>query len=188
MREAISPPVGGSFELVDHHGNAVQSASLVGRYLLIFFGFTHCRAVCPENLAKLSRVLERLGPLSALVQPLYISVDPERDSPEVMNRFLGARYPRFLGLTGPREAIDRVRAQFRVFAQRAADDIEPNGYAVPHTAITYIMDETGAYCAHFLDGTPEEEIEARLRALLCDHPEVAKEKFLDTSSPILASG
>src|SRR5882762_1597942 len=98
---ASRPPVGGSFQLVDHHGRAVTEASYHGRFALLFFGFTHCCVVCPRALTKLSGVLDALGPLADRVQPLYITVDPERDTPDVMRAFLQA-YPRFTGLTGSR--------------------------------------------------------------------------------------
>src|SRR5262245_61304659 len=102
------PPVqlGGAFNLVDHHGRAVSDETYRGRFMLLFFGFTHCRAVCPRALARLSRVINRLGPEAARLQPLYVTVDPDRDTPEVMKVFLDRDYPLFTGLTGPRENID----------------------------------------------------------------------------------
>ncbi|HWN31199.1 MAG TPA: SCO family protein [Pseudonocardia sp.] len=85
------PPVGGSFTLVDHH-QRVTEASYFGRYALLFFGFTHCREVCPRALTRLSAALDSLGPLATNLQALYVTVDPERDSPEVLRAFL-ADYP-----------------------------------------------------------------------------------------------
>jgi protein SCO1/2 len=161
-----SPRVGGAFNLVDHHGRAVGNATYLGRHALIFFGFTHCRVVCPRALGKLCRVLDDLGSLAERVQPLYVTVDPERDTPQVMRAFLEPSYPRFTGLTGSRERIDEAKAAFRVFARRVADPESAGGYAVPHTAIAYLLDESGAYVAHFHDALTENEIAERLRGFL----------------------
>ncbi|WP_315836020.1 SCO family protein [Bradyrhizobium prioriisuperbiae] len=159
------PPVGGSFQLTDHHGRAVTEASYHGRFALLFFGFTHCRVVCPRALTKLSGVLNALGPLADRVQPLYITVDPERDTPDVMRTFLGT-YPRFTGLTGSREQIDAVKQAFRVFAERAVDPDDKNGYAVPHTAITYLLGPDGELVAHFTDALTAEDLRVRLQGHL----------------------
>src|SRR4249920_892926 len=87
-------PVGGSFSLTDHHGRPVTDADYRGRFMLIYFGFTHCRAVCPRALARLSAALAALGDRAERVAPLYITVDPQRDTPAVMKTYLEARYPR----------------------------------------------------------------------------------------------
>lgn len=158
--------VGGEFLLVDHAGNVVTQESYAGRYRLVFFGFTHCKVVCPRNLARLSRVLEALGSKAEEVVPLYVSVDPERDTPEVMRVFLGTNYPYFTGLTGSRKEVDDAKRAFRVFAARKADPEEPDGYAVPHTAITYLMDRNGDYIAHFPENLPEDEMVRRISAQL----------------------
>jgi protein SCO1/2 len=157
---------GGAFRLIDHHGFAVSDETYRGKYALIFFGFTHCKAICPRALARLSGVLDMLGPLAEKITPLYITVDPERDSPEVMRAFLETRYPRFTGLTGSRDQIDEAKRRFRVFARRTEDPNDAEGYAVPHTAITYVLDRSGQYATHFTDAFDEREMADRLRALL----------------------
>lgn len=157
---------GGEFSLIDHDGQAVTQESYRGHYRLVFFGFTHCRVVCPRNLARLSHILEALGPRAEEIRPLYVSVDPERDTPEVMKDFLARNYPRFTGLTGSRALVDHAKQSFRVFAERKADPDDPDGYAVPHTAITYLMDRNGGYLAHFPESLPEQEVLQRISALL----------------------
>ena len=159
------PPVGGSFRLVDHHGAQVTDESYRGRFVLIFFGFTHCRVVCPRALSRLSAALERLGPLADQFHALYITVDPERDTPEVMRTFLAKAYPHFTGLTGTRAEIDAAKRAFRVFAERRPDPQEPDGYVVPHTAITYLLDPDGQYAAHFTDALDDVAVTDRLRTL-----------------------
>jgi protein SCO1/2 len=157
--------IGGSFCLIDHDGQDVSDETYRGQYILIFFGFTNCRVVCPRALAKLSIVLDFLGPLAGRIRALYVTVDPERDTPHAMRAFLQS-YPRFTGLTGSRQQIDRIKKAFRVFAQRV-DDLAGNGdYAVPHTAITYVMDPKGRFVSHFTDALSAEEIASRLRLLL----------------------
>lgn len=159
-------PAGASFELTDHMGGAVTLESYRGRFAVVFFGFTRCKAVCPQALRRLSGVLDDLGPLADEITALYVTVDPERDTPDVMRAFLARDYPRFTGLTSDRKHIDEAKRAFRVFAERRDDLDDPDGYAVPHTAITYVLDRDGIYATHFTDGVPEEEIVVRLRSLV----------------------
>ena len=157
--------IGGSFCLIDHDGHNVSDETYRGQYVLIFFGFTNCRVVCPRALTKLSAVLDSLGPLADRIRPIYVTVDPERDTPDAMRSFLQS-YPRFTGLTGSLAQIDRIKKAYRVFAQRV-DDLAGNGdYAVPHTAITYVLDPNGRFVSHFTDALSAEEIASRLRLLL----------------------
>ncbi len=167
MSHIVRPTVriGGSFALTDHRGRQVTERTFQGSYLLIFFGFTHCKVVCPENLSKLSQVLDRLGPLAERIQPLYVSVDPDRDKPEVMRSFLESRFPKFLGLTGDRQQVTEMKAAYKVYAQQEGADAQGN-YDVPHTAMTFLMDEKGDYVTHFSDVTSAEQIVARLAGLL----------------------
>jgi protein SCO1/2 len=156
--------VDGNFRLVDHHGATVSNRSYDGKLLLVLFGFTNCRAVCPRKLAEIDAVLDRLSELADRVQPLYVTVDPERDTPDVMRTFLRV-HPRFIGLTGDRAQIDEVKLRFRVFARRVEDASDPGNYNVPHTAVTYLMNADGGYLAHFLDGTDVEQMVSRIREL-----------------------
>ncbi len=160
--------VGGDFSLVDHDGRPANLASFSGNYALIFFGFTHCRKVCPEALSRISGALQELGELGSHIQALYITVDPVRDTPEVLKAFLSTRYPMFTGLTGEQEKIDEARAQFRVFARRVADQEDPDGYAVPHSALIYLLDERGQFVRHFADGVSHQELVDGLRSALGD--------------------
>jgi protein SCO1/2 len=157
--------VDGTFRLVDHHGATVSNQSFDGKLLLVLFGFTNCRAVCPRKLAETAAVLDRLGELADRVQPLYVTVDPERDTPDVMRAFLSV-HARFIGLTGDRAEIDEVKLRFRVFARRVEDASDPGNYNVPHTAVTYLMNADGGYVAHFLDGADVEQIANRIQELI----------------------
>lgn len=154
------------FSLTDHHGRHVSEADFMGRHLLIYFGFTHCKVVCPRSLSKLSQVLESLGSDADRITALYITVDPARDTPEVMRTYLEANHPRFLGLTGLPADIDQAKAAFRVFAERKADDEDPDGYVVPHSAIAYLMGPNGGYLDHFIDSLDAQHVSERIAAAL----------------------
>ena len=161
----MTAPTMPTYSLVDHHGRPVTERSYQGRWQLVFFGFTHCKAVCPRALQRLSATLGDLAELADEVSPLYITVDPDRDTPEVMREFLRA-YPRFTGLTGSTEAIEEAKKTFRVFARRKEDPDDPDGYAMPHTAITYLIAPDGRYEAHFPDTMSQEELTTQLRSHL----------------------
>ncbi len=159
-------PIQATYSLTDHHGREVTERTFVGRHQLIFFGFTHCEMVCPRALTKLTGVLAGLGPLNERLQPLYVTVDPERDTPEVMRAFLEEKYPAFLGLTGTPQECESARIAFKVFAEREANPDRPDDYAVPHSALTYVLDEEGRYVTHFLDVADAERVLTRLRSIL----------------------
>ncbi|XVQ07209.1 SCO family protein [Spirillospora sp. CA-255316] len=161
----MNAPTTPTFALVDHHSKAVTEETYRGRWQLVFFGFTHCRAVCPRALQRLSATLDDLGELAGKVNPLYVTVDPDRDTPEVMKEFLRA-YPRFTGLTGSVEAVEEAKKSFRVFARRRADPDDLDGYSMPHTAITYLISPEGQYTEHFSDAISGEDLAARLRVHL----------------------
>lgn len=179
VASAVAPPapVSGRFELVDHFGQAVNQGSFGAKHLLVFFGFSHCAVVCPRELSKLSAALEMLGPLAERVQPLYISVDPARDTPAVLQRYLSQythppTHPAthaaggFLGLTGSPEQVEAAKKSFRVFAAPVPDANAPGGYVVPHTALAYLMAPGGGYATHFAETLDAATVSARLRTHL----------------------
>lgn len=158
------------FALVDHHGTPVTAQTYRGRWLLVQFGFTSCRVVCPRALTKLTAALDGFGDSPALV-PLYVTVDPDRDSPEVLRAHLETSYPRFTGLTGTPEQVEQAKGAFQVFARRRPDADDPDGYAVPHTAITHLVDPAGQRVAHWADTVTAEQITTDLRRRVGGRPE-----------------
>ena len=154
------------FSLIDHDGNAVTEADFAGSFLLVYFGFTHCKVVCPRSLTKLSGALDALGDEAKTITALYVTVDPARDTPEVMRAYLSARYPRFTGLSGSQDAIDLAKKAFRVFAERKSDADAPGGYVVPHSAIAYLMAPDGRYLDHLTDSLEQNEVAARISAAI----------------------
>jgi len=155
------PTIRGTFHLTDHNGRDVDAESFRGSFVLVFFGFTHCRVVCPRGLARISAALDALGEIPVRVTALYITVDPDRDNPQVMRNYLRA-YPSILGLTGSREQIDDAKRNFRIFARRSSPSPDDGGYDVPHTAITYLLDPEGRPVAHFNDAIEVSDLIERL--------------------------
>lgn len=157
---AGTPAIGGPFTLIDHTGREVNEATFRGKYLLIVFGFTQCPDVCPLALARFAQVLELLGPDAAQVQPLMISVDPERDTPEVLEGFVTAFHPRLIGLTGSLEQVKAAAAAYRVYFDKAGTG-SAGGYAVNHSTFEYFMGPDGRNRYVFtVDAEPERMAEA----------------------------
>ena len=158
-------PVGSRFILTTHEGRTVTDGELHGRHLLVFFGYTHCPDVCPTSLLTVAQVLELLGAAAERVQPVFITVDPARDTPEVLAAFVSHFDPRILGLTGPEAMIERVAKGYRVKYERRP--AERDGfYTVDHTASMFHIGPSGEYLGRFGYETPAEGIAARLRAAL----------------------
>lgn len=134
---AGSPMIGGPFTLVDHTGRQVTDATFRGKHLLVFFGFTNCPDVCPTALDRFAQVLELLGPAGEAVQPLMISVDPERDTPEVLARYVAAFHPRLVGLTGSPEQVKAVASAYKVYFAKAPPG--EGSYDVSHSTFEYLM-------------------------------------------------
>lgn len=176
----MNAPIDGTFSLVDHFGIPVTERDYRGRWMLVFFGFTHCKGVCPRALSRISDVLRELGPLAEALCPLYITVDPERDTPQAMRAFLESGYPLFTGLTGTEEQVDAAKTAFRVFARRKADPADPDGYDVPHTAMTYLLDAEGVYRRHYPDAQDTATTVTDLRELLAVHSTVNTSELIDS--------
>jgi protein SCO1 len=154
--------IGGPFTLTDQNGKRVSDRDFDGRYRLVYFGYAYCPDVCPTDLAKLGvalRGLEKSDPaLAARIAPIFITVDPERDTPQVIKRFVENFHPRLIGLTGTRADIDKAAGVFRVWHQKQKPGAG-DGYLVDHTAITYLMGPKGEPLAALSqDMTPEQMI------------------------------
>ncbi|MFG1422427.1 SCO family protein [Roseixanthobacter liquoris] len=156
--------IGGPFQLVDQTGAAVTQDALKGKPSLIFFGFTHCPDVCPTALFEMSEVFAALGPDGDKLQAYFITVDPERDSPEVMKSYLSSFSPQLKGLTGTPEQVDAVKRGYRVYSKKVP--LEGGDYTMDHTAVVYLMDKTGAFVAPFNLKRSPAEAAADLRRFL----------------------
>lgn len=131
---------GKTLELTDQTGRPRRLEDWRGKVVVLFFGFTHCPDVCPTTLADLSQVMKQLGPDAERVQVLFVTVDPERDTPEVLGKYVGAFDPRFLGLYGDAAATQRAAREFKVFFEKRKS---ADGYSVDHSGQTYVIDPQG---------------------------------------------
>jgi len=154
------------FSLIDHYGRSVTNADYFGLFPLVYFGFTRCKVVCPRALSRISSIIDSMGELAAKLKPLYVSVDPERDTPEVMKRFLELDYPMITGLTGTQEQVESAKMAFRVFAKASPDPDDTGNYLVPHSSLIYLLDTQGKYLAHFGDALPVEQVQTRLKSII----------------------
>lgn len=139
----IEPPIpAADFELTDQHGDGFRLSDQQGKVVLIFFGYTHCPDVCPVTLSEFLRVKEALGEQAGQVRFVFVTVDPERDTPQRLGQHLQNFDPDFIGLTGERAALEQVWADYGVYAARAETD-SAAGYLVDHTARIYAIDKQG---------------------------------------------
>jgi len=147
--------IGGPFQLTDQHGKAVTDKNLKGKPTLIFFGYTHCPDVCPTSLFEISEVLRAMGKDADKVNAVFISVDPERDTPATMKDYLSSFDPHLEGLSGDPDAIANVVKSYRVYAKKVPT--KDGDYTMDHTALIYLMDRDGRFVSPFnLKRTPEE--------------------------------
>ncbi len=156
--------VGGPFRLLDHNGRSMTEADLKGRPFLVFFGFTHCPDVCPTKLFEVSEVLGKLGPEAKKISALFVTVDPERDTPEKMKEYLSSFNPQLVGLTGDLDAIAAMAKAYRVYFKKMP--LEAGGYTMDHTAIVYLMNKNGEFVAPFNLNRSPEQAAADLRRYL----------------------
>ena len=147
--------IGGPFQLTDQNGKAVTDKSLKGKPTLIFFGYTHCPDVCPTSLFEISEVLRALGKDADKVNAVFISVDPERDTPATMKEYLSSFDPHLEGLSGDPAETAKVVTSYRVYAKKVPT--KDGDYTMDHTALIYLMDRDGRFVSPFnLKRTPEE--------------------------------
>ncbi|WP_334128014.1 SCO family protein [Sneathiella sp.] len=156
------PQIGGSFSLLNHEGVRVTDEDYKGKLALVFFGFTHCPDVCPTELQTISVAMEALGEDAAEVVPLFITVDPERDTVPLMAEFVEAFHPSVVGLTGTPEEIGEVMKKYRVYAQKR-DEQDKEYYLVDHSAYTYLMGRDGELITVFSFGVTPEEMTRKIR-------------------------
>lgn len=156
------------YTLTDHTGREVTPADFTGRWQLIFFGFTYCPDICPTTLAYMANVMDSLGAQADQVVPIFITVDPQRDTVPVMAEYVSAFHPRLIGLTGNEAQTTEAVENFRVWFERTEDDTAPDGYLMAHSGYIYLMRPDGKFEAVFLESdlSPEDmakELSARIK-------------------------
>ena len=161
-QDAGAVSIGGPFTLIDQHGRTVTEQDFRGRLHLVYFGFTFCPDVCPTELQTISAALDRLGDKAGEVVPVFISVDPERDKPEVLAAYLKDFSPRIVGLTGTPEQVAQAARAYRVYYAKAPSQ-DGKDYSVDHSNIVYLMGQDGQFLAHFSMRTTAEEMADTIR-------------------------
>jgi protein SCO1/2 len=158
------PPIGGPFELVDGAGKPVTDQDFRGKIMLIYFGYTHCPDACPTALNDMAQALDKLGEGRKRVAPIFITVDPERDTGSDLTDYVAAFGPDFIGLTGTPEQLAQARKAFHVYA--AKHPTTDGDYDMDHTSIIYIMDPSGGFIGTFTHESDPDAITRKLTSAL----------------------
>jgi cytochrome oxidase Cu insertion factor (SCO1/SenC/PrrC family) len=161
-----TPLIGGPFSLVDHTGKRVTEKDFAGKYMLVFFGYTYCPDVCPSTLQVMSVALDTLGPAAGGITPVFVTIDPERDTVEVLKAYVSNFHPRLVGLTGSPEEIAAMTKSWRIFYQRPKTEEGKKDYLMDHSTFLYLMGPDGKYVRHFAYGTDTKALAADLGAAI----------------------
>jgi len=152
--------IGGPFHLVDQNGQARSDADFHGQYLLVFFGYTNCPDVCPTTLQTITTAMDKLGSDAAKVTPVFITVDPERDTTAVLKAYAANFTPRLVALSGNPDAIAAAAKVYRIYYKKVGEGAD---YSMDHTALVYLMGPDGNYLAHFSNEATADDIVKDLR-------------------------
>jgi cytochrome oxidase Cu insertion factor (SCO1/SenC/PrrC family) len=159
--------IGGAFELTDHWGDRVTEATYQGTYMLVFFGYTFCPDVCPTTLSTISSALDELGSDADKISPLFVTVDPERDTPEYLREYIEHFHPAITGLSGNPNQIKKIAKGYGVYYAKAQEEgADPDDYLMDHTSITYLMDGSGAYVTHFSHDIEASAMANKIKSIL----------------------
>lgn len=161
-----NPLIGGPFYLIDHTGKRVTEKDFEGRLMLIFFGYTYCPDVCPTELLVMTTALELLGARADKVTPIFITVDPKRDTAEQLASYISNFHERFVGLTGSHEEIRAAAKAYRIYYAKAKGDGSSDDYLMNHSSIVYLMNAKGKYVTHFSYGTSPEKMAEKIASFL----------------------
>ena len=161
--------VGGNFKLTDHNGIARDSREFRGRLMLIYFGYTFCPDICPTSLQIMNLALENLKGKAKKIQPIFISIDPTRDTPKLLKKYIKNFHPSLIGFTGSTKSIKDVAKKFRVYFAKTSK-IEPKtgtaDYLMDHSSILFLLDRKGRYLTHFNHQSQPEAITKVLQKYL----------------------
>ncbi|MBA4750584.1 MAG: SCO family protein [Alphaproteobacteria bacterium] len=150
--------IGGPFLLVDQHGRPKSSADFRGRYMLVYFGYTYCPDVCPTALYAMTDALNSLKDKAKNFQPIFITIDPNRDTRSVMRDYMKNFHPSFVGLTGEKDQLEKAHKAYHVYAVKAPGQEHEKNYILDHSSIVYVMDPRGRFITSFNHNTSAEEI------------------------------
>jgi len=155
-------PIGGPFSLVDQNGVTRQDADFRGKLMLVYFGYTYCPDICPATLLAMSQAIDKLGPEGDQVQPIFITVDPERDTQAQMKLYAANFHPRLLALTGSTEQVNAAEKDYRVYAKKVTEASKAD-YLMDHSSFIYLMDRNGKLAALISPGVEPDAMAAAIR-------------------------
>jgi protein SCO1 len=158
--------ISGPFSLVDATGRHVTDKDFAGKPMLVYFGYTSCPDVCPAGLQIISAALDKLGDTAAGLTPIFITLDPEHDTPAVMGEYVKSFHPRIIGLTGSADEIAAVAKAYRIYYKKVADKRDPTRYSVDHSSFIYLMDGKGELVKHFPHTVGVDQLAAELAKAL----------------------
>jgi cytochrome oxidase Cu insertion factor (SCO1/SenC/PrrC family) len=158
--------VGGPFTLTNQKGAVVSEKTFAGKYMMVFFGFTHCQDVCPTELQVMTAAMQQLGPAADQIVPVFVSIDPDRDNPLVMAEYVKAFDPRLQGLTGTPEQIATIAKAYHAYYKKVPNEKNSEDYEMDHTSIIYLMGPDGAFVKHFNYTTDANALATELKKVL----------------------
>jgi len=160
-----TPSIGGIFELVDMNGKVWKDTDFKGKPMLIYFGYSYCPHICPQALSHMTQAVEELGG-SRVIQPVFVSIDPERDTLDSLKGFAQNFHKDFIMLTGSKDQVQQALKSYRVYAAKASENGGGNDYQMDHSSLIYLMDKKGEYVAHFDHQSPSDDIVKRVKLFL----------------------
>lgn len=160
------PAIGGPFQLIDQNGQARTNADFKGKIMLVYFGYTFCPDICPAALINITDAFTELGEKAQQIQPIFITIDPERDTVSHLKIYMENYHPSFLALTGDAHHIDAAKKAYRVYGAKAEPDDTSTEYIMDHTSIIYVMDRQGRFITHLNHLTPPKEIVRILKQII----------------------
>ncbi|MCI5049262.1 MAG: SCO family protein [Rickettsiales bacterium] len=155
--------IGGDFSLTDHHGKPFTNKDLEGKYSLVYFGFTYCPDICPTSLLVVSNALEQIGDLAEQFQPVFITVDPERDTVETLKLYVSNFHSSFIGLTGTTKQVKVAANAYKVYFAKVEQKDSALGYMVDHSGYLFLMNKKGEYLTHFPHNVAEKTLADTLK-------------------------
>ena len=157
--------VGGPFTLTDQHGNKRSLADFRGKFVLLYFGYTFCPDVCPTDLAAMAQAIRTLDAEGNALQPIFVTLDPERDTREILRNYAAAFHPRFVALSGSEEEVRRVATAYKIYFEKVRSP-GSSVYLIDHMAFVFLLDRDGRYVAFFPPGTTAERMAVMVREML----------------------
>ncbi len=158
--------IGGPFTMLNEKGETVTEKTYAGKYMLLFFGFTNCGDICPTELQVIAAAFSEMGATSDVITPILVTVDPERDTPQVMAEYVKNFHPRLQGLTGSAAQIAQFAKIYHIYFQKVPDLKNPANYTMDHSSILYLMGPDGKFIKHFTYTTDAKNLAERLKKVL----------------------